>query len=101
MLLLACLLAVTFCTDASAQTPDTALPGTAMPDPAQSNDSTPDSRDDTSPPPKFFWPTPVAKRCWAPGTTPQLSMTVLALIDAKAASDAWTQNPNLIFDGFW
>jgi hypothetical protein len=96
LLLLACLLAATFCTYASAQTPGTALSGTA-----KGSSNSPGSSDDTSSPPTFAWPEKIAQRCWLPGTIPQLNMTVMAILDAKAASDAWTQNPDLLFDGFW
>jgi hypothetical protein len=103
MLLLVCLMAVVCCTSAAAQqTPNTApAPGAALPDPAQSSKDIPDGSDDTSSPPKFFWPAPIAKRCWAPGTTPQLSMTVLGILDAKEESEAYIKDPNLLFDGYW
>jgi hypothetical protein len=51
--------------------------------------------------PKFLWPRQTADRCWAPGTTPRLSVRLLGIIDAKLAADSYIADPGLLFDGYW
>jgi hypothetical protein len=51
--------------------------------------------------PAFFWPVPIAERCWAPGKTPHLAVSLPAIFEAKAAGQSYAANPDLLFDGFW
>jgi hypothetical protein len=51
--------------------------------------------------PKFLWPRQTADRCWAPGTTPRLDVSLLGILDAKVAAESYTADPGLLFDGYW
>jgi hypothetical protein len=53
--------------------------------------------------PSFFFLPPFApkSRCWAPGASPHLRMSIPGILAAKEASKSYADNPELLFDGSW